>query len=398
MDNLAHTFVGLVAAKAGLERASPCATTVCVIAANAPDADILATVKGRWFYLENHRGITHSIVGVIALAVLIPLVFYAVEKLIAHWRNVPARIRLRGLMLASLIASATHPLLDWTNNYGVRPFLPWSGKWYYGDLVFIVDPWLWLVLGGAAFLATATTRWRAALWSTLAVLLTFVIVFVRADVPTLARALWLAGIVFFFVAYRLRFSARFGRLVPALALAFVPAYWCALAFAHTLAMKDAQAITSDLAAQNKETTRRIVAMPSLGNPARWRIVGETDRADYVLQLSLMDDVQRRDNANSSSETAGVKRFEKLQGTDAQRIEQLTREDERAHIFLNFARFPIERIVEPRDETTPQNSSSQNSQASSASVARAQLFDLRFSEPGDGARGTFAVEIPLAPRR
>jgi hypothetical protein len=112
----------------------------------------------------------------------------------------------------------------------------------------------------------------------------------------------------------------------------------------------------------------------------------------------MDDVQTRDNDNSQTKAAGVKRFEKLQGADAQRIEQLTREDERARIFLNFARFPIERIVEPREGATSQNSSSQNSQASSLSVPRAQLFDLRFSEPGDGARGTFAVEIPLAPRR
>jgi inner membrane protein len=388
MDNLAHTFVGLVAAKAGLERVSPHATAVCVIAANAPDADILATVKGRWFYLENHRGITHSIVGVLALAVLIPLVFYAVEKLIAHLRNVPTRIRLRGLMLASLIASATHPLLDWTNSYGVRPFLPWSGKWYYGDLVFIVDPWLWLFVGGAAFLATATTRWRTTLWSTLALVLTFVIVFVRADVPTLARALWLAGIIFFFVAHRLRFSARFGRLVPTLALAFVPAYWCALAYMHSRALHVGEFGFSSLMRSYGETPLRVAAMPSLANPARWRIVGESDRAGYVLSLDFAHAMRESD----------VRRFEKLQGADAQRIEQLAREDERARIFLNFARFPIERIVEPRDGTTSQNSSSQNSQASSASVPRAQLFDLRFSEPGDGARGTFAVEIPLAPRR
>jgi inner membrane protein len=394
MDNLAHTFIGLAVAKAGLERASPYATTVCVVAANAPDADILAAVKGRWFYLENHRGITHSIVGVVALAILIPLAFYVVEKLIAHWRDTQPRIRLRGLMLASLAASATHPLLDWTNNYGVRPFLPWSGKWYYGDLVFIVDPWLWLVVGGAAFLATATHWWRTSLWSALALVLTLVIVFVRADVPTPARAIWLAGIILFFIAHRLRFAARFGRLVPALALAFVPAYWCALAFAHSLAIKDAQTITSSLAARNNETARHVAAMPSLANPARWRIVGETDRADYVLQLSLMDKARESSDANSSDEAKDAKRFEKLQGADAQRIEQLAREDERARIFLNFARFPIARIVERRDETTPQNSA-----ASLAPLPLAQLFDLRFTEPGDDARrGTFAVELPLAPRR
>ncbi|MBV9209844.1 MAG: metal-dependent hydrolase, partial [Acidobacteria bacterium] len=87
MDNLTHSLVGLVAAKAGLERVSPAATTLCVLAANAPDSDILATFGGRWFYLHNHRGITHSIVGTLALAVLLPALFWLVEKLIAYLRG-----------------------------------------------------------------------------------------------------------------------------------------------------------------------------------------------------------------------------------------------------------------------------------------------------------------------
>jgi membrane-bound metal-dependent hydrolase YbcI (DUF457 family) len=390
MDNLAHTLVGLAAAKAGLERVSPYATAVCVVAANAPDADILASIKGRWFYLQNHRGITHAIVGVVALAVLIPIIFYAVEKLIARLRGKPPRIRLRGLLLASLAASATHPLMDWTNNYGVRPFLPWSGKWYYGDLVFIVDPWLWLVLGGAAFLVTARTRLRASAWAALAAVLTFAVVFVRADVPTPARIIWLAGVACFIAAHRLDCAARFGRLIPALALAFVPAYWCALAFVHAHALDEARATVTALAARNAETPRRVVAMPALANPARWRVVGETERADYVYQMSL---------TNDAGASVGAKRFEKLQGADAARVDQLAREDERARIFLNFARFPLARIVPPPAAPTsapPSAPSNASPAATSTAPPRAQLFDLRFSEPGDDARrATFAVEIPLA---
>jgi hypothetical protein len=130
-------------------------------------------------------------------------------------------------------------------------------------------------------------------------------------------------------------------------------------------------------------------MPSLANPARWRVVGETDSADYVLQLSLTGDARTSGNADAS----GAKRFEKLQGADAQRIEQLAREDERARVFLGFARFPLARIVETNAET-----SRQNPEASPAQSPRAQLFDLRFTEPGDDARrGTFAVELPLTSR-
>jgi inner membrane protein len=375
MDNLAHTLVGLAAAKAGLERASPYATAVCVVAANAPDADIVATLKGRWFYLQHHRGITHSIVGTLALALLIPLVFYAVEKLIMRMRGKPPRIRLRGLVLASVVASATHPLLDWTNNYGVRPFLPWSGKWYYGDLVFIVDPWLWLALGGAVFLVTAYTRRRTALWSAFALALTVAIVFlpVRADLPTAARALWLAGVVAFAVAHGLSFGARFGRLVPAVALALVPVYWGALAVVHARALHRGEAVVRDLAGANGETPTRVAAMPSLANPARWRVVGETERADYVFNLSLAETPATEINPPRAA------RHEKLAGTDAERVARLATTDERARIFLDFARFPLARISQPPGETP-----------------RAQLFDVRFAEPGaDPRRATFAAEIPLA---
>src|ERR1044071_6603623 len=159
MDNLTHSLVGLTAAKAGLERLSPGATTLCVLAANAPASDIIVLAFGdRWDFLQHHRGITHAIVGVIALAILLPLIFHFADRLWSRFRHQPAKTKLKGLMLASFIVSATHPLLDWTNNYGIRFWLPWNQKWSYGDLVFVVDPYIWLILGGASFLLTAKTR------------------------------------------------------------------------------------------------------------------------------------------------------------------------------------------------------------------------------------------------
>ena len=153
MDGLTHSLLGLTAAKAGLERWSPYSAAVCVLSANAPDIDVVSGFFGdRWTVLQYHRGITHSIVGTLTLGILIPSIFWAMEWAIAKWRRRRPRIRYRGLLLASLIAAATHPLMDWTNNYGLRPLLPWNGRWVYGDLVFIVDPYIWLALGGAAFI------------------------------------------------------------------------------------------------------------------------------------------------------------------------------------------------------------------------------------------------------
>src|SRR5258707_4504791 len=202
MDGLTHSLVGLTSAKAGLERLSPYTTAACILSANAPDSDFVSFFfGGRWVLLQHHRGITHSIVGTLALGLLIPTILFGTERAIAGWRKRPPSIRYRGLVLASLIAAATHPLMDWTNNYGVRPLLPWDGRWFYGDLVFIVDPYLILSLGAAAFLLTSNRRWKIVIWSLLALVFTIIVVGVspqRAagiDGLEVARIIWITGVM-----------------------------------------------------------------------------------------------------------------------------------------------------------------------------------------------------------
>src|SRR5260370_28237224 len=103
MDNLTHSLVGLAAAKAGLERLSPRTTVLCIVAANAPDLDVLTLVFGdRWTTLRYHRGVTHSIIGTLCLAFIIPIVFYLVEVALARLRSRPLKINLAGLFVASL--------------------------------------------------------------------------------------------------------------------------------------------------------------------------------------------------------------------------------------------------------------------------------------------------------
>lgn len=56
------------------------------------------------------------------------------------------------LWLFALIADLSHILLDFTNNYGVRPFAPFQPRWYSWDIVFIFEPVLFLLLlGGLVF-------------------------------------------------------------------------------------------------------------------------------------------------------------------------------------------------------------------------------------------------------
>jgi inner membrane protein len=144
MFNSTHTFVGFAVARTGLDKWVPRAALTAVIAANLPDIDIIADLKGMPSYLEYHRGITHSIVGIPLLSLILAAVMFVFTQ--HFWRT----------FVVALLAMATHPILDFSNPYGLRPFLPFQGTWYYGDTVFIIDPIMDLVLllgiiGGAVF-------------------------------------------------------------------------------------------------------------------------------------------------------------------------------------------------------------------------------------------------------
>jgi len=50
------------------------------------------------------------------------------------------------LVTAAVAASVlSHLYMDWQGSYGLRPLLPWNGRWYFGDIVAIVDVFFWFV-------------------------------------------------------------------------------------------------------------------------------------------------------------------------------------------------------------------------------------------------------------
>ena len=59
----------------------------------------------------------------------------------------PSAVEPRQILLLAAISILTHPILDTLNTYGVRWLMPLRGDWFYGDTLFIADPWLWLTLG-----------------------------------------------------------------------------------------------------------------------------------------------------------------------------------------------------------------------------------------------------------
>ena len=287
MDNLTHSLVGLTAAKTGLERLSPGATLLCVLAANAPDADVAVGLFGdRWDLLQHHRGITHAIAGTAFLALLLPLIFYGIDRFWARARHRPPKMNLRGLLIASFVASATHPLLDWTNNYGIRFLLPWNPRWFYGDLVFIVDPFMWLAL--------------------------------------------VAGLL---VLWRVREQTK--AKIAFASLAVIVVYWGALGLAHAHALNRGREAAQRIVTPNGETIARLAAMPTLANPLRWDCVFETEKATYRFRVAL----------NGETPAGRVIRYPKPAGALDAALQAVSQEKP-ARVFLGFARFPVARLRDP----------------------------------------------------
>jgi inner membrane protein len=138
LDNLTHSLVGLFLARSGLKRATPYGTAILVLAANAPDIDVVSWFWGRPTWLHWHRNITHSLPGAPFMALLcVAAVALFGRKQKVRWRNA---------FWIALLGIASHLLLDLTNVYGIRLLLPFSGHWSHLDLTPVVDLTIWAIL------------------------------------------------------------------------------------------------------------------------------------------------------------------------------------------------------------------------------------------------------------
>lgn len=122
------------------------------LAAEAADLDILGEFRGPVFGFAHHRGFTHSFLGVPLVAAVVVAFMYLIWRIRGRMTNIPNLPPRWGLLyLFACVAGFSHILLDFTNNYGVRPFWPFSEKWYSWDIVYIVEPMmLVLLVGGLA--------------------------------------------------------------------------------------------------------------------------------------------------------------------------------------------------------------------------------------------------------
>ncbi len=289
MDNVTHTLTGLALSRAGLNRLIPKAALLMILSANIPDIDIVFLSSGHLRYLEMHRGYSHSLIG-LPLMAIIPVLLWAgiAYRDMSGWRS------WIWAWAISCVGVISHLLLDWTNSYGVRPFIPFSSAWYYLDLNSLWDGVILAIL------------FSAAVWPLLVGL-------VNAEIGARKQS---------------------GRAIAVLALVLFVAYDSAKAVLHSQAVAQLQSREYGGA-----LPLAAAALPGAWDPLVWTGVVETSEAFKTYEVRSFGDL----NVNTA-ET-----FYKLPESAATVTAART---EPFRYFRYFARFPIWSVDSIYEQSRP----------------------------------------------
>jgi len=150
-------MVGAALASTGLERKTRFGCATLIIGANLPDVDVISYAWGEMAALGFRRGMTHGILAMIVLPFLLAGAMMLVGRLSRRSRGTTASVvDFKWLLALSVIAATFHTKLDFLNVYGVRWLMPFDDTWFYGDVLYIADPWMWAILA----IALIAARWR----------------------------------------------------------------------------------------------------------------------------------------------------------------------------------------------------------------------------------------------
>jgi inner membrane protein len=286
LDNICHTLVGAALAQTGLKRRTGLATATLMIGANFPDIDGISIPFGR--ATEFRRGWTHGVLALVVLPFVLTAIMLAWHR---YRRSIGQSVHRsigpvvpRELLLLSAVSILTHPTLDWMNSYGLRWLMPFNGRWFYGDSLFIIDPWLWLVLGLGVWLS----RW-----------------YERRGRPH---------------AWRPARSA----------LALAGAYIVCMLGLHAAAER----VASRELAQGGEAIRRLIVTPMPADPVHWSVYADDGARYSRYVVSLAPGRMRR---LSDWQPPIEKHADDPAAVEAGRTEQGRR-------FLNWARLPYYHVV------------------------------------------------------
>jgi inner membrane protein len=248
--------------------------------------------------------------------------------------NLPPRW---GLLFGfACLAGLSHILLDFTNNYGVRPFWPFSERWYSWDIVFIVEPVLLVVL-------------------TLGLILPALFSLINEEIGA-----------------RSKDAAPTGRLAATLALLAVFACWGLRDYEHRRAVGALQSRNYQGA-----DAIRVSAYPYWVNPFRWYGVVETPAFFATMDVDSL--------APEVDPEAQMQIHYKPEETPVTVAAQKTY---LGRVYLSWAQYPITETEQL--ENDPVVSPVENGRAAYA----VRFRDLRYDYPGRNARATLGAVVFL----
>jgi inner membrane protein len=339
LEPVTHFLFGAVLGRAGLNRKTALATATLTLAAEAPDLDVLSRFGGSAFGFNHHRGFTHSFLGIPIDATVVVAFIYLIWRLRGRKTRNPSLPPRWGLLFAyACLAGLSHIFLDFTNNYGVRPFWPFSERWYSSDLVFIVDPVLLVVLLAALILP--------ALFS-----------LINEEIGARNKD---------------RFAPK-GKLAATAALIAIVAYWGLRAYEHRRAVNALEARTYQGAEANRAS-----AYPDWLSPFHWFGVVETTNFFATMDVNSASVNSLTPEVDPDAQMLVHYKPEETPITLAAKKTYLGR------VYLSWAQYPL-------TETQELN----NDPASSGHAAYAVKFrDLRYDSSGKRARSTLGAVVLL----
>ena len=370
MDNATHTLFAVTLARTPLARAGRGTTAALIIASNAPDIDIIATVGGPLKYLEWHRGPTHGPLGIVGLGLLTAGVVWIGRRV--HDRRAARRggagndskatggvehdASFSMLVAVSAIGVLLHMLMDLPTSYGTRLLSPFDWHWFAIDWMPIVDIYLLMVFVVSLFgrMTPAQRQRKAAI----------VLVVMAANYGLRAVAHHQA----------LELAPRlFGPTLPE--LCDTPPV--------TAPPIDSwpRKTTPSPPSPGRRCLVEIAAMPSFTSPFRWRIIAQMSNAYELHDIDLLDKSFTDPEFASEAPWRMTLRYPNV-WTPAVMKAAETRV---AQTFLAFSRFPAAR-----------------SAVDSHGVTTVRWTDVRFAggvlaldQPGPPAR-LFTATIRMAP--
>jgi membrane-bound metal-dependent hydrolase YbcI (DUF457 family) len=308
MDNLTHTLFALTLARTRIGRGGRGVAAALVLASNAPDIDIVATLGGSANYLAWHRGPTHGPLGVVGLALVTAALVWGWEQRVRQRSTLedpPERVApFATLLIVSIIGVLCHILMDLPTSYGTRLLSPFSWRWFAIDLLPIIDVYLLAALA--------------------------------------------AGLVFG------RGSGKAGRKWAAIVLVLMAVNYGARAIAHHQALNRADGLLGAEAPGRCQTPRprpmieawpapvrlagaragsctvETAALPTFFSPFQWRVIGQLPEAYRVYDIDIL---------HGSPDPAGRDRSEAVVTNVWTPAVVEAARTRTGQIFLGFSRFP-----------------------------------------------------------